>query len=514
MKDAPNLASKPLKQPNHADQTLLAAVDIGSNSFRLEIGRLDHGQIVRVEYLKEAVRQGADLDEDRNLSPASIERGLKCLARFGERLQGFQPHQVRAVATQTLREANNSEVFIKQAKKALGFDVEIISGVEEARLIYQGVSRFLPQSDERRVVIDIGGRSTEFIIGQGFQVLQTASLHVGSVAWSLKHFGDQTFNETAFIRAQIAAESFFETLGHRFDHRHWDVAYGASGTAGAIADILLEYGRPQDTITREGLLWLREELLKAKSTEKLRLNGLKEDRKSVIAGGLAVMLGVFDFLQIDTLQVAKGALRHGLLYDMVAGSHDIDDLRHASVLRLAKKFHIDQAHAERVAEISGKLFHKLIENTDQPLETLQSHVMKLKWASMLHEIGAIISPIDAHLHGAYILEHTAPPGFSQTELHRLGLLISGHRSKPKKLQLQFPDDLFVLQLIALRLAVILCHARQTPNLRGFKLQQLSNSITLTLPKNWPARFPQSYYLLEEEKFAWQKTSWQFNIALD
>lgn len=514
MKDTPTIPNKQFQQPAHADQTLLAAVDIGSNSFRLEIGRLDHGQIVRVEYLKEAVRQGADLDEERNLSSASIERGLKCLARFGERLQGFEPHQVRAVATQTLREANNSDVFIKQAKKALGFDVEIISGVEEARLIYQGVSRFLPQSDERRVVIDIGGRSTEFIIGQGFQVLQTASLHVGSVAWSLKHFGDQTFNETAFIRAQIAAESFFETLGHRFHAKHWDVAYGASGTAGAIADILFEYGYPADTITREGLLWLREELLKAKSTEKLRLNGLKEDRKGVIAGGLAVMLAVFDFLNLDTLLVAKGALRHGLLYDMVAGSHDIDDLRNASVLRLAKKFHIDQIHAERVAEVSGKLFHKLIENTDQPQEVLQSHAMKLKWASMLHEIGAIISPIDAHLHGAYILEHTAPPGFSQTELHRLSLLISSHRSKPKKLQLQFPDYLFVLQLIALRLAVILCHTRQTPNLRGFRLLQQENMVTLTLPKNWPSRYPQSYYLLEEEKIAWQKTPWQLNLALD
>ena len=506
--------NKKPKIQQHADQTLLAAVDIGSNSFRLEIGRLDHGQIVRVEYLKEAVRQGADLDEDRNLSQASIDRGLRCLARFGERLQGFEATQVRAVATQTLREANNSDVFIKQAKKALGFDVEIISGVEEARLIYQGVSRFLPQSDERRIVIDIGGRSTEFIIGQGFEVLQTASLHVGSVAWSLKHFGDQTFNETAFTRAQIAAESFFETLGSRFSQKHWDVAYGASGTAGAIADILFQYGSPIDTITREGLLWLRGELLKAKSTEKLRLNGLKEDRKSVIAGGLAVMLGVFDFLAIDTLQVAKGALRHGLLYDMIAGSHDIDDLRHASVLRLAKKFHVDQVQAERVAEVSGKLFNKLIENTDQPVEIMQSHLMKLKWASLLHEIGAIISPIDAHLHGAYMLEHTAPPGFSQTELHRLGLLIAGHRSKPKKLLPQFPDDLFVLQLVALRLAVILCHARQTPNLRGFKLEQHKNTMLLTLPKSWPQRFPQSYYLLEEEKLSWQKTAWQLGIGTD
>lgn len=514
MKSAhPHLTQKSL-QPSHPDQTLLAAVDIGSNSFRLEIGRLDHGQIVRVEYLKEAVRQGADLDEERNLSQESIDRGIKCLARFGERLQGFTATQVRAVATQTLREANNSELFIKQARKALGFEVEIISGVEEARLIYQGVSRFLSQSNERRIVIDIGGRSTEFIIGQGFEVLQTASLHVGSVAWSLKHFGDQTFNETAFIRAEIAAESFFETLGSRFNQKHWDIAYGASGTAGAIADILFEYGRPADTITREGLLWLREELLKAKSTDKLRLNGLKEDRKSVIAGGLAVMLAVFDFLAIDTLHVAKGALRHGLLYDMIAGSHDIDDLRHASVLRLAKKFHIDQIHAERVAEVSEKLFNRLIENTDQPLDVQQSHLMKLKWASMLHEIGAIISPIDAHLHGAYILEHTAPPGFSQTELHRLGLLISGHRSKPKKLFTQFPDDLFVLQLMALRLSVILCHARQTPNLRGLKLALHENIVTLTLPKSWPLRFPQSYYLLEEEKIAWQRTPWQLSLQTD
>jgi exopolyphosphatase/guanosine-5'-triphosphate,3'-diphosphate pyrophosphatase len=514
MKDSPTIKDDASKPASHADQTLLAAVDIGSNSFRLEIGRLDHGQIVRVEYLKEAVRQGADLDEDRNLSQASIERGLKCLARFGERLQGFQPHQVRAVATQTLREANNSDIFIKHAKRALGFEVEIISGVEEARLIYQGVSRFLPQSDERRVVIDIGGRSTEFIIGQGFKVLETASLHVGSVAWSLKHFGDQTFNETSFIRAQIAAESFFETLGHRFHHKYWDVAYGASGTAGAIADILSSYGRPAENITREGLLWLREELLKAKSTEKLRLIGLKEDRKGVIAGGLAVMLGVFDFLGIDTLQVAKGALRHGLLYDMIAGSHDIDDLRHASVLRLVKKFHIDQAHAERVAEVALRLFNKATENTNQTIEALQTYVMKLKWAGLLHEIGAIISPIDAHLHGAYILQHSAPPGFSQTELSRLSLLISGHRSKPKKLQLPISDELFFLQLMALRLAVILCHTRQSPNLRGFKLHHHQNTLTLTLPKNWPARFPQSHYLLEEEKIAWQKTLWQFNIATE
>ncbi|MEO7343331.1 MAG: Ppx/GppA family phosphatase, partial [Methylotenera sp.] len=247
-----------------ADKTLLAAVDLGSNSFRLEIGQLNSGHIQRVEYIKESVRQGADLDEDRNLTPESIERGLRCLARFGERLQGFEPTHVRAVATQTLREANNRDVFLKLAKRALGFDVEVISGVEEARLIYQGVSRFLPQSNERRLVLDIGGRSTEFILGQGFSAQHTASLHVGSVAWSLKHFGRGEFTENAFARAEIAAESIFDTLGVNFSHKHWDIAYGASGTVGAIADVLVQYGRPVDTITKEGLYWLREELLRAR----------------------------------------------------------------------------------------------------------------------------------------------------------------------------------------------------------------------------------------------------------
>lgn len=197
--------------PN-TSETLLAAVDLGSNSFRLEIGRVEHGQIQRVDYLKEAVRQGGDLDEDRNLTQEAIDRGLKCLARFGETLKGFPPHCVRAVATQTLREAKNRDVFIRQAKKALGYDVEVISGVEEARLIYQGVSRLLPQSNEKRLVIDIGGRSTEFIIGQHFDTETTDSLRVGSVAWSLKYFADGQFSERNFQRAEIAAESFLDMV--------------------------------------------------------------------------------------------------------------------------------------------------------------------------------------------------------------------------------------------------------------------------------------------------------------
>jgi exopolyphosphatase/guanosine-5'-triphosphate,3'-diphosphate pyrophosphatase len=494
-----------------ADKSLLAAIDLGSNSFRLEIGRLDSGHIERVEYLKEAVRQGGDLDEDRNLTPEAMERGIRCLARFGERLQGFNPANVRAVATQTLREANNRDLFIKQAKKALGFDVEVISGVEEARLIYQGVSRFLPQSNERKLVIDIGGRSTEFILGQGFKSHQTASLHVGSVAWSLKHFGTGELTERAFSRAEIAAESIFDTLGVTFNRKHWDVAYGASGTVGAVGDVLVQYGRPVDTITREGLYWLREELLRTRHVDKLRLLGLKEDRKPVIAGGLSILLGIFDFLKMDSLNVAKGALRHGVLYDMLARENDMLDLRNASVNRLARKFSVDEKQAKTVADVAGKLFDKICEDINFAPGEQEIHAQKLRWAGTLHEIGCIVSPIDAHLHGSYILEHTDPPGFAQSELHCLSQLILGHRAKFKKIEIDFSNRIFAMQLICLRLAVILCHTRQAPNLRGIQLRLSLNTIKLSLPKAWPEKYPQSYYLLDEETLNWSKTNWKFEI---
>jgi exopolyphosphatase/guanosine-5'-triphosphate,3'-diphosphate pyrophosphatase len=501
-----------------ADKTLLAAIDLGSNSFRLEIGRLDGGHIERLEYLKEAVRQGGDLDENRNLTPESIERGIRCLARFGERIKDFDPAHVRAVATQTLREANNRDVFVKLAKKALGFEVEVISGVEEARLIYQGVSRFLPQSDDRRLVIDIGGRSTEFIIGQGFTSHRTVSLHVGSVAWSLKHFSQGEYSEKAFARAEIAAESIFETLGEHFNHKHWDVAYGASGTVGAVADVLAQYGRPPDKITRADLQWLRDELIRTKTQEKLQLLGLKEDRKPVIAGGLSILMGIFDFLKIETMNVATGALRHGLLYDMLTHANEMVDLRNASVLRLAQKFSVDSVQAKNVADIAVQLFTKVSKDIHFSPNEQQVHLNKLRWAGLLHEIGAVISPIDAHLHGAYILAHTESVGFSQKELNCLSLLILGQKGKLKRLETDFSDRIFVMQLICLRLAVILCHARKKPNMRALQLDYKHFTIRLSLPKSWSEKYPQSFYLLEEESQAWQKLvtqkiNWRFELAL-
>jgi exopolyphosphatase / guanosine-5'-triphosphate,3'-diphosphate pyrophosphatase len=504
------------KNDIHSPETLLAAVDLGSNSFRLEIGRYENGHIQRVDYLKETVRQGGDLDEERNLKPEAIERGLKCLARFGERLKGFPSNHVRAVATQTLREAKNRDVFLKLAKKALGYEVEVISGVEEARLIYEGVSRFLPQSDEKRLVIDIGGRSTEFILGHHLTAKTTDSLRVGSVTWSLKYFADGQFSERNFQRAEIAAESFLDAVADTYQHPYWDVAYGASGTVGAIADILSGAGFEEGKITRKGLVWLRAQLIKAKTVDKLELIGLKEDRKTVMAGGLCVLIGVFDLLKLDTLFVAKGALRHGLLYDMM-GQDDAnsEDLRDASIRYLITKFAVNKTHAANVSKVALGFFNALLASAkdynDNPHEVYRRRQV-LIWAAQCHEIGCTISHSESHKHGAYILDNTELMGFAQSELHRLSLLVLGHSGKLRKLDADFNDESFIFKLIALRLAVIFCHSRNMPVLKNIKLERAGNTFLLNLPSAWQQAFPQTSYLLEEEILAWQKTNWSLVVS--
>ncbi len=504
-----------------SSEHLLAAVDIGSNSFRLEIGRIAHGQIQRVDYLKETVRQGGDLDEDRNLKPEAIERGLKCLARFGERLKGFPKHHVRAVATQTLREARNRDVFLRQAKKALGYDVEVISGVEEARLIYEGVSRLLPQSSERRLVIDIGGRSTEFILGQHLKAQTTDSMRVGSVAWSLKYFADGQFTEKNLQRAEIAAESFLDAIADTYQHTNWDVAYGASGTVGAVAEVLGFAGFDENKITREGLAWLRHQLIKAKTADKLELNGLKEDRKSVIGGGLSILIGVFDLLKLDELIVAKGALRHGLLYDIMAEEqHAPEDLCDTSITSLTTRFGVNKKHAQNVAKVALGFFDAVASSIKPPAnntynsnnQALIKPRQILGWAAQCHEIGVAISHSESQKHGAYILDNTELMGFTQTELHRLGLLVLGHCGKLKKLEVDFNDDRFITKLMALRLAVIFCHSRNMPALKNIVFERAENTFLLSLPSAWQQAFPQTCYLLEEEILAWQKTNWGLIVS--
>ncbi len=496
------------------NETLLAAIDLGSNSYRLEICRYSHGLIQRIEYLKEAVRQGNGLDDDRNLSAAAMERGWDCLSRFAERLAGFKTSQVRVVATQTLREARNRKAFLDKGHKILGFPIEVVSGREEARLIYQGVSHLLPLSSERRLIIDIGGRSTECILGQGKQAKVLESYRLGSVSSSMKYFATGELTPQAFHKAEVAAKAVMDEALAVFPKRSWDVAYGSSGTAGAVAEALQAAGWPADEISRKGINWLKEHLIEVGHIDKLRLEGLREDRKAVIGGGLSVLSAVMDLFDIDTLKVTPGALRHGLLYDLIEREDEHKDVRAITVEGIQKTFHADAFQAQRVSRVACT-FLKQLQPANQDELVWTRHLKKLHWAAQLHEIGTQISHTDAHKHGAYILENTDTPGFVMQELHRLSLLVLGHKGKLRKLDIDFEDAFFIYQLLSLRLAVILCHARREPQFEGMHLSlssQVPRCFELKLEPQWTQRFPQSSHLLQQEVLSWQKTSWSLQLV--
>jgi len=491
--------------------TLLAAIDLGSNSFRLEIGRYEHGQVQRIEYLKETVRQGNALDERRNLSPEAMQRGWECLSRFSERLQQIRKTHIRAVATQTLREARNREVFLARSREILGLPVEVISGNEEARLIYLGVASLLPASEEKRLVIDIGGRSTELIQGTDIKPRHTASFPLGSVGWSMSFFADGKLTEKTFYQAEVAAQAVLGEAYNHFGPGQWDIAYGTSGTVSAVADILQAAGMPADQISIKGMQWLRQELIAAGSTAKVELAGLKEDRRPVIGGGVSILTALMELLQIETLEVAQGALRHGVLAEMIKRSARKSDIRDVSVRRLARKFVMDAQQSQRVKRIALQIMGKLVNNSDSDLTSLLKR--QLGWAAQLHEIGFAISHDDYHKHGAYILDNADLPGFNVQELHRLSRLILGQQGKLKNLDTDFDEDYFSALLVALRLAIILCHARRDPDISVLRFESDTEErrFRVSVPAEWARGYPQSAHLLRQETLAWQKTSWAFEL---
>jgi exopolyphosphatase / guanosine-5'-triphosphate,3'-diphosphate pyrophosphatase len=495
--------------PPMQNGTLLAAIDLGSNSFRLEIGRFHAGHIERVEYLKETVRQGSGLDENKVLSQAAMERGWDCLSRFAERLHGFTKQQVRAVATQTLREAKNRDEFLRRAQSVLGFAIEVVPGQEEARLIYQGVSRLLPESEEKRLVVDIGGRSTEMILGQGYEPRRLESYRLGSVAWSTRYFPRGQFTAAAFKTAEVAAKAVLDEALDTFPPSEWTIAYGSSGTVGAVADALAANGWASGVVTRSGMDWLVEKMIKAGNADNLRLEGLKEERKAVIGGGLSVLRAIFDLFGIEQMVPAQGALRQGALFDLIDRDSHGGDVRERTVRWLAERFSIDEAQAQRVTEVAMSLFRQVAAGGADESRYSQ----KLVWAARLHEIGTHISHDRSYHHGAYILDNVDARGFSISELHRMSQLVLGQRGKLRKLEQSLNDELFAKQLVSLRLAVLLCHARQLPEHQSVKLSFKGNGFKVSTNPGWSRRYPQSAWLLEEEVLAWQKTAWKFSAEI-
>ncbi|MDR2852678.1 MAG: Ppx/GppA family phosphatase [Burkholderiaceae bacterium] len=507
--------------------TRLAAIDIGSNSFRLEISAVDHGQIQRVEYIKDTVRLGNGLDATRNLTPEAMRRGWDALARFAERLANFKHAQVRAVATQTLREARNREEFLLRARTTLGFGIDVIPGREEARLIYLGVAHLLPRNEqadgERRLVVDIGGRSTELALGRALEPQTMDSYRLGSVAWSMKYFPQGQFSSATFRAAEVAAKAVLEEALPIYPRDQWDVAYGASGTIGAVGDVLAAAGGTPGVITRTGLDDLIGRLIRAGSTDKVRIEGLREDRKPVIGGGVSVLRALMDLLEIDQMQVAQGALRHGLLHQLLDRDAGVTDLRETTVERLSARFVTDPAQAARVAHTAQMLYLQLRDSaeTQDTAERPQDaagdgrrSLRKLRWAAVLHEAGVQISHTDYHKHGAYIIDHCDAPGFTLDDMHQLSQLILGHRGKLHKIEIMLNDADFVMQLLALRLAVLLCHARRDPQPQALHLARRdASTFEIQAHADWAAHYPQSMHLLREEAFAWHRVGRKLRVLL-
>jgi len=483
----------------------LAAIDMGSNSFRLEIGELSPGRYKRIDYLKETVRLGGGLDKSGLLTEDATLRGLACLGRFAQRLQGYVPGQVRAVATQTLREARNRDAFLVRAQSVLGLPIEVISGREEARLIYAGVARLQP-SEEPRLVIDIGGRSTEMILGQGRTPLRAESFQVGSVSLSMRYFADGRFSEAAFRAAQVAAGAELEEALAPFAPQHWREALGSSGTAGAVSQLLQASGISDGAITPDGLRWCIEQCLKAGRIDKLSLPGLKEDRRAVIAGGLAILYTLATHFGIDVLQPARGALRQGVIFDLDERLHaetrssEGHDMRDASVRELQRRFEVDIGQAERVASIADAL------HAGAAPQRSTTQLRELRWACALHEMGMMISHHDHHRHSAYVLGNVDAAGFSQSQQRRLAELVLAQRGGLRKVEPQLENEDFALQVLCLRLAIIKCHARGAVDTAALQLQLQGRQATLAFGEGWAQTHPRTLFLLNEEVEAWQRSN--------
>ena len=483
---------------------------MGSNSFRLELAQLQRGRYKRVDYLKETVRLGAGLDADGQLSEEAVQRGLSCLRRFAERLSGFEPGQVRAVATQTLREARNRNAFLLRAQAALGYPIEIISGREEARLIYAGVG-FMQPSDEPRLVIDIGGRSTELILGQGRTPVVAESFAVGCVSLSMRYFEGGALTHAGFRAAQVAAGAELEEALQPFRPERWQRALGSSGTAGAVSQALLAAGQTDGRITPAGLRWCIEQCIQAGHIERIDLPGLKPERRAVLPGGLAILYTLCTHFQIEELWPAKGALRQGVVVDLYeriqAAAHAQTggqrgdtpvDMRDASVAELQQRFAVDTGQAARVARVALALFDSAQSDADSDSRR------ELAWACALHEIGLMVSHHDHHRHSAYLLAHVDAPGFSQSQQRRIGELALGQRGGLRKMEPLLASEAFAWQVLCLRLAAIKCHARGEVHIDALSLRAKGRDALLSFTPAWAEAHPRTLFLLHEEAQSWAR----------
>lgn len=489
---------------------MVAAVDLGSNSFHLIVAQARDGSLHVLDRLQEMVRLAGGLDARDRLAPAARRRALDCLARFGERLRGLPEVSVRAVGTNTLRRMHNADAFLVAAERVLGHSIDIIAGREEARLIYQGMAHSRPDDGRRRLVVDIGGGSTEFIIGEGLEPLTMESLHIGCVSLTQAHFPGGVLSAKAMRRAETAARLELQSIESQF-RSGWELAIGTSGTIRAVRTVLRGEHLTDGAITRGALLQLRELLIASKHVENLALAGLNPERAPVFAGGVTILLAVFEALGIERMQVADGALREGLLHDLI-GRLTQHDVREQTVSALGARFRVDPVQAERVANTAAHLLRQVA----RAWQIDEEGVRLLGWAARLHELGLLVAHNQYHKHGAYLVEKADLPGFSQQEQQLIAALIRGHRRK-------FPRDVFATLPLAqrrlayrlctvLRLAVLVHRTRQDINLKGLRLRAAKGVLQLRFARGWLRGHPLTHADLEQEAVYLRSAGWRLGFG--
>jgi len=486
----------------------VAAVDLGSNSFRLQVGRVVDDQIYTLDSMKESVRLASGLNAEKRLDLASQARALDALRRFGERLRGLDSGAVRAVATNTLRVAKNAVEFLPLAEEALGFPIEIIAGREEARLIYIGASHSLPMAAHKRLVIDIGGGSTEFIIGKRHEPQVMESLYMGCVSYTQRFFPDRKIDKRRLREAQIAAAKEIELISYDYQRLGWKEAVGSSGSARAIADVLeMNNLNPngESGITRVGLDRLCALLVKAGSAEALDLPGVKSDRLPVFPGGIAIMSAIFEELGIERMTYADGALRLGVLYDLLGRFHH-HDMRDSTVTHFRRRYQVEAGQTERVEATALSALMQLAEGVPG-----EADVQFLTWATRMHEIGISVAHNGYHKHGAYILTYADMPGFSKKDQARLAMLVLGHRGKLEKLTGLPNDDSAWMLIFCLRLAVLLHRTRDDRALPAWSVKLLDTGFQLELPAEWLADNPWTAAALGEEAAVWKQIGREYVV---
>ncbi len=483
--------------PTLKDGDLVAAVDLGSNSFHMVVARYVLGQLRIIDRIKEHVMLADGLDAEKNLHPKSAKRALDCLALFGQRLAYVKPLNVRVVATNTIRTMVNPDAFLAKAEAAIGHRIEVIAGREEARLIYLGVAHDKPPGKGKRLVIDIGGGSTEFVLGRGFDVIERESLQIGCIANLHRFFPDGKWTARQWQKAKNQIAVDMQPFVCNYRNQGWKEAYGASGTIKALSDIAKSRAISDGTLSLKTLQLLRQELIEFGTMQNIRWPQISVSRRHSIAGGLLTLETAFEELGIEQMQTSDYALREGALFDILGRNKDHDP-RLDSVIALQERYSIDTEQADRVEDYALALFDQVRKFWD--LDAVDRET--LSWACKLHEIGLTVAHSQHHHHGSYLIEHSDISGFSKTEQRQIAVLIRNQRRSihfKSLLTLNEQRAIRALRcILPLRLSILLHRSHSAEKIPKLKLSIARSKLQLEIPSKWLAKHPLTRSDLDNE----------------